>query len=89
MKANSLVNDNSPENELFQVIDIGDFLHPDIKSQMHQKDSTRIMIVSHNNAKPDAFSLLDGKVGDLWSWAEENGFDEANATATFGPILSY
>ena len=64
LKANSLVDDNSPPNEHFQVIDIGNFLWQDIKSQIHRKDSTHFMIVFHNNnEKPDAKMLLDSKVG--------------------------
>ena len=81
MKANSLVDDHAPPNEHFQLINIGDFLHQNVKSQMHRKDSTRFMIVFHNNEKPDAKALLDGNIGDLVSWAEENGFDDTDVAA--------
>jgi len=48
---------------------------------MHRKDSTRFMIVFHNNEKTDVKILLDGKVGDSLSWAEDNGFDHIDVAA--------
>ena len=78
MQANSLIGDSDPPNERFQIIDIGNFLHQNVKSQMHRKDSTRFKIAFHNNKLPDAKTLLDGRVAELLFWAEENGFDQTD-----------
>ena len=55
----------TPPNKHFRIIDIGDFLHQNVKSQRHRKDSTRCKIGFHNDKKPDAKILLDGRVVDL------------------------
>ena len=81
LKANSLIADHDPPNEHFQIIDIGDFLHQNVKSQMHRKDSTRFKIGFQNDKKPDAKTLLDGRVAELLCWAEENGFDGTDVKA--------
>jgi hypothetical protein len=81
LQANSLIGDYHPPNKRFQIIDIGNFLHQDVKSQMHRKDSTRFKIAFHNNKLPDARTLLDGRVAELLFWAEENGFDQTDVKA--------
>ena len=81
LQANSLIADHDPPNERFQIIDIGDFLHQNVKSQMHRKDSTRFKIGFQNGEKPDAKTLLDERVAELLCWAEENGFDQAGVKA--------
>jgi len=48
---------------------------------MHRKDSTRFKIGFQNNEKPDAKTLLDGRVAELLFWAEENGFDQTDVKA--------
>jgi len=81
LKANLLIADHDPPNEHFQIIDIGNFLHQNVKSQMHRKDSTRFKIGFQNDKKLDANTLLDGRVAQLMCWAEENGFDETDVKA--------
>ena len=78
---NSLIADHDPPNERCQIIDIGNFLHQNVKSQMHRKDSTRFKIGFQNDEKPDAKTLLDGRVAELLCWAEENGFDQTDVKA--------
>ena len=74
LKANSLIGDSAPPNERFQIIDLGNLLHQDVKSQMHRKDSTRFKIAFQDHKIPDAQTLLDGRVSELVFWAEDNGF---------------
>ena len=80
LQANFLIADQDAPNERL-IIDIRDFLHQNVKSQMHRKDGTRLKIGFHNDEKPHAKILLDGRVAELLCWAEENGFDETDIKA--------
>jgi len=48
---------------------------------VHRKDSTWFKIGFQNDEKPDAKTLLDGRVAELLCWAEENGFNETDVKA--------